>query len=125
MKKILIIDDDEIFPKILADSLPKEKYEVIHVLNGKEGLKEMDKNKPDMIILDLIMPEMNGLEFLETLKKREVKNYIPILISSQLSKMKDISKAVTSGMEVGVKGYLIKASQNTETIVKTIENMVS
>ncbi len=125
MKKILIIDDDEIFAKVLTDSLPKEKYEVTHVLNGEEGLKEMDKNKPDIIILDLIMPKMGGLEFLDALKKRSVKNYIPILISSQLSKMKDISEAVTSGIEVGVKGYFIKASQNIEMIIKTIENTIN
>ena len=122
MKKVLIIDDDEIFAKVLADSLPKDKYETVHVSNGEEGLKEIDKNRPDIIILDLIMPKMGGLQFLEALKKRENKNYIPILISSQLSKMTDMSDAVSSGIEVGVKGYFIKSSQNIEMIIKTIEN---
>lgn len=125
MKKILIIDDDEIFVKILTDSMSKEKYIITHVLNGEEGLKEIDKNIPDMIILDLVMPKMGGLEFLEALKKENLEHKIPILISSQLSKIKDISDAVASGMEIGVKGYIIKASQNMEMIIKTIENTLN
>ena len=122
MKKILIIDDDEVFVKVLIDSLPKNIYEVTHVLNGEEGLEEMEKNKPDIIILDLLMPKMGGMQFLDALKKKNTAQNIPILISSQLSKMTDVSEAVTSGMGVGVKGYFIKASQNMDMIIKTIEN---
>lgn len=120
MKKVLIIDDDEVFVKTLTDSLPKEKYEVKHVGNGEEGLKEMEKNKPDIIILDLMMPKMGGLQFLEALKKKGG-NSIPILISSQLSKMNDISAGVTLGMGVGVKGYIVKASESIDMIIKNIE----
>jgi len=122
MKKILIIDDEEVFVKVLTDSLPKDKYEVIRVLDGEEGLKEMDKSKPDMIILDLLMPKMGGVQFLDELKKREQKNKIPILISSQFSKMNNMSEAIASGIEVGVKGYIVKSSQSIEMIIKTIEN---
>lgn len=122
MKKVLIIDDDEIFAKVLTDSLPGDKYEVAHVVNGEEGLKEIDKNRPDIIILDLLMPKMGGLQFLEALKKKGEVKHIPILVSSQLSKMKDMSEAVSSGIDVGVKGYFIKSSQNIEMIIKTIEN---
>ncbi len=120
MKKILIIDDDEVFAKILADSLPKDKYTVVHVGDGEDGLKEMEKNPPDVIILDLVMPKMGGIAFLEALKKKGTPQTIPILISSQLSKMKDISEGVTLGMEVGVKGYIVKASENMDMIIKTI-----
>lgn len=123
MKKILIIDDDEVFAKILADSMPKDKYTVTHVGDGEDGLVELEKNKPDIIILDLIMPKMGGLAFLEALKKKGGNN-VPILISSQLSKMKDISEGVTLGMEVGVKGYIVKASENMDTIIKTIERTI-
>ena len=65
---------------------------------------------------------MSGLEFLEALKNKNLDHKIPILISSQLSKIKDISDAVASGMEIGVKSYIIKASQNMKMIIKTIEN---
>jgi two-component system response regulator ResD len=120
MKKILIIDDDEVFAKTLGDTLPKEKYLVSHVSNGEEGLNEMTKNVPDLIILDLIMPKLGGLDFL-TVLKRNGGNNIPILISSQLSKMEDISNAIVAGMDVGVKGYIIKSSENLDKIVEEIE----
>lgn len=120
MKKILIIDDDEVFAKTLGDTLPKDKYLVTHVSNGEEGLNEMVKNVPNLIILDLIMPKMGGVDFLEALKKKGG-NEIPILISSQLSKMEDISNAIVAGMDVGVKGYIIKSSQNLDKIVKEID----
>lgn len=120
MKKILIIDDDEVFAKTLADTLLKEKYIVSHVSNGEEGLNEMVKNVPDIIILDLLMPKLGGVDFLTILEKNGG-NKIPILISSQLSKMEDISNAIVAGMDVGVKGYIIKASENLDKIVEEIE----
>lgn len=120
MKKILIIDDDEVFAKTLADTLSKEKYIVSHVSNGEEGLNEMVKNVPDIMILDLLMPKLGGVDFLTILEKNGG-NKIPILISSQLSKMEDISNAIVAGMDVGVKGYIIKASENLDKIVEEIE----
>lgn len=122
MKKILIIDDDKIFIKTLGDSLPKEKYEVSSVSNGEEGLKELEKNTPDLIILDLVMPKMGGIEFLNVLKENNNGKNIPILISTQMSNVSDISEAITSGMQVGTIGYFVKASQDMDMIVKTIEN---
>ena len=120
MKKILIIDDNEVFTKTLKDTLPSEKYSVTSVPNGEDGLKEITKDAPDIIILDLLMPKMGGVEFLDALKKKGGNN-IPILISSQLSKMEDISNAIVSGMDVGVKGYIIKSSENLDKIVEEIE----
>jgi len=121
MKKILVIDDDEIFVKLLADTLSKEKYAVISASDGEKGLEMMEKEKPDLITLDMVMPKMGGFKFLEALKKKGRVQNIPILISSQLSKMKDISEGVALGMDVGVKGYIVKASENMDMIIKTIE----
>lgn len=123
MKKILIIDDDEVFVKTLTDTLPKDKYQVFHVSNGEEGLNEMFKISPDLIILDLLMPRMGGVEFLKAIEGQGG-NKIPILISSQLSKMEDISNAIVTGMEVGVKGYVIKADENLDKIAEEIEKVL-
>lgn len=123
MNKILIIDDDEVFAKTLGDTLSKEKYLVTHVSNGEEGLKVMMKDTPDIIILDLLMPQMGGVDFLEALKKKGG-NEIPILISSQLSKMENISNAIVAGMDVGVKGYIIKSSENLDKIIEEIEKVL-
>ena len=125
MKKILIIDDDEIFAKTLQDFLPKDRYETRHVRNGADGLDTLEEYKPDLIILDLIMPILGGMEFLEELGKKENRKEIPILISSQLSKIEDISKAVVAGIEIGVKGYIIKASENLNMIMQEIEKTLA
>lgn len=122
MKKILIIDDDEVFAKTLGDYLPKDKYETIHVSNGADGLDFVGTYRPDLIILDLVMPILGGMEFLEELRKKRLEKEIPILISSQLSKIEDISKAIVAGIDVGIKGYIIKASENLDMMVVEIEN---
>jgi two-component system response regulator len=80
----------------------------------------MSKESPDIIILDLLMPKMGGVEFLDVLKTTGG-NKIPILIASQVSKMEDISSAIVAGMDVGVKGYIIKSSENLDKIVEEIE----
>lgn len=125
MKKILIIDDDEVFAKTLQDFLPKDKYETIHGKDGIDGLAMVESEKPDLIILDLLMPKMGGVEFLNELRNKKLGKEIPILISSQLSKIEDISKAIVSGMDVGVKGYVIKASENLDMIVGEIEKTLN
>ncbi len=125
MKKILIIDDDEIFVKTLQDFLPKEKYETIHAKDGIDGLALVEPEKPDLIILDLLMSGMGGMQFLEELRKKNFEKHTPILISSQLSKIEDISKAIVAGMDIGVKGYVIKASENLDMIVSEIEKTLA
>lgn len=121
MKKILIIDDDAVFVKTLQDFLPKGKYETIHAKNGEEGLAMVEKGNYDLIILDLLMPKMGGMEFLDELRKKNLPKQTPILISSQLSKIEDISKAIVAGMDIGVKGYVIKASENLDMIIGEID----
>ncbi len=125
MKKILIIDDDEIFVKTLTDSLSSEKYTVSSAVNGKDGLEKIDKEKPDLIILDMSMPEMNGIEFLKNLKNSDkgMPN-IPILIASQVSQAEVMSKSLEEGFEVGVKGYILKSSESLEMIKQTIEKIM-
>lgn len=125
MKKILIIDDDEVFAKTLQDFFLKEKYETVHVSDGLQGLESLKTNTPDLIILDLLMPKMGGMEFLGELRKMTSPNQIPILISSQLSQIEDISKVIVYGMDIGVKGYIIKSSENLDMIVGEIEKTLA
>lgn len=125
MKKILIIDDDDVFTKTLTDFLPKEKYEVVRAKDGIDGLAMVEPEKPDLIILDLLMPKMGGMDFLEELRGKKLEKQIPILISSQLSKIEDISKAIVAGMDIGVKGYVIKSSENLDMIVGEIEKTLA
>jgi len=85
----------------------------------------VEKENLDLIILDLLMPKMGGMEFLDELRNKKLSKQTPILISSQLSKIEDISKAIVAGMDIGVKGYVIKASENLDMIVGEIEKTLA
>lgn len=123
MKKILLIDDDKIFLKIFRDTIRQERnevYEVTTVTGGKEGLIKIRESRPDLIVLDLKMPGMEGIDFLRELKKENFNPQIPILISSNFSDMEKIGE----GIELGVKGYVVKSDYSLEGIIKYIDDLL-
>ncbi len=119
MKKILIVDDDPIFPGVLADVLSNEKYTLTIAVNGKKGLEHMRIDIPDLVILDLMMPEMSGTEVLKAMREDEALKRVPVLICSNMDTMNEISGSVA----LGANGYIIKSNDNLKTIVDTIDNM--
>lgn len=122
MKKILIIDDDKIFTKILKDALHAEdgKYVVAIAYDGEEGLEAIEQDRPDLVVLDLKMPKMSGIDFLRELKRMHIEPQIPILVSTQLSAPETISE----GIELGIEGYVVKSDYSLETIVGQINKVV-
>lgn len=123
MKKILIIDDDRIFAKVLKDGLVlkrKEDYSVTTAADGEEGFALAQKEKPDLIVLDLVMPKLGGAEFLQKLRTDGDIANTPVIIGTQLSDMDEMSKLV----ELGVKGYIIKSESSLEQIIKQIDSAV-
>ena len=82
MKKILIIEDDNDFQDIYQLYLQGESFQVLTALNGKEAMTILEKETPDLIILDLIMPVMDGEEFYVWLRGQEKWRYIPVIIAS-------------------------------------------
>lgn len=122
-KKILIIDDDKIFSKILRDWLVaggQGKYEVITAFDGAEGLAVAEKEHPDLIMLDLMMPNITGIEFLKTLRTKEWGKDTPVIVETQLS---DIGK-MSEGVELGVRGYIIKSDYSMEAILRQIDDIL-
>ncbi len=123
MKKILLIDDDKIFLKIFRDTIRQDRnevYEVATVTGGKEGLIKIQEDRPDLIVLDLKMPGMDGIDFLRELKKENFDPQIPILISSNFSDMEKIGE----GIELGVKGYVVKSDYSLDGIIKYIDDLL-
>ena len=120
MKKVLVIDDDEFFNKTLGEALPKGKYALVAAVDGEEGLSKLQAEKPDLIILDLLMPKMDGTEFLKKLQASPDMHKAPVLISSNLSSMKKISDC----MALGAVGYVIKSDESMESIVQDIERIL-
>ncbi len=104
-KKILVIEDDQSMQRIYKTKLEQEGYEVVQALNGEEGIKKTKKENPDLIILDLVLPEINGFEVLKKLKADRKTSGISVIILSNLGQKEDLEK----GLSLGADDYLIKA----------------
>ena len=120
MKKVLIIDDDAVFVQTMSDRLSAD-YQVVSASNGKEGLVAFKKEQPDLVLLDILMPEMTGIDMLQQLRQTNPDVETPIIITSNLSGMEEIS----SGMALGARGYLIKSVESLDTIKETVDQFIS
>ena len=121
MKRLLFIEDELALQKTLGDMFRRNGYEVISALNGKAGIELANKEKPDVILLDLILPKMDGFEVLSNLKKTEETKEIPVIILTNLDNMSDIDKA----LELGAKIYLVKANYSQEEVVEKVNQVLS
>lgn len=121
MKTILFIEDEFTLQKTLGEVLTKEGYQVISALDGEIGLRMAKEKKPNLILLDLILPKMNGFEVLKKIKEDvEIKD-IPIIVLTNLESMEDIQKA----LELGAATYLVKANYGLEELIEKIKKTIS
>lgn len=120
MKKILVIDDDVTFLKTIRDMLEPLGYAVVEAHDGVEGLEMVKKETPDLILLDIVMPRLGGIEFLKILQKTEGEILIPVLITSNFSGINKIEE----GMQLGIRGYIIKSDESLRTIINNIELII-
>ncbi len=112
MKKVLIIEDDTVLRENTAEILELSGYGVITAPNGKKGVAMATDQLPDIIICDIMMPELDGYGVLETLCKQELTKQIPFIFLSAKTERKDIRK----GMELGADDYLTKPFEESELI---------
>ena len=116
-KTLLFIEDESVIHKTLSDVLGDEKYDIVSALDGEIGLRLAKEKHPDLILLDLVMPKMNGFEVLEALKKEETTKDIPVIVLTNLEQMEDIQKAI----DLGATTYLVKSNYNLNEVVAIIE----
>ncbi|MFA7319564.1 MAG: response regulator [Parcubacteria group bacterium] len=119
-KKILIIEDEAALQETMAEYLTDEKFEVLSAMDGQTGLEMTQKNLPDLILLDVILPKMDGFQVLEGIKKDDKTKNIPVIMLTNLENMENIQKA----FENGVSAYLIKADFKLEDVVKKIKEIL-
>jgi len=117
MTKILFIEDESAVQKTVGEVLKQEGYEVISALDGEIGLRLAQTSKPDLILLDLVLPKLHGLEILKGLKENEQTKQIPVIVLTNLEDMSDIEKA----LEIGATTYLVKENYNLEEIVEKVK----
>lgn len=115
-KKILIIEDDKFLSKMLSKTLEAHNYEVILAINGKEGLLKSSAGGIDIILLDIMLPDIDGFDLLETLKSNEATKKIPVVIMSNLGQPEDMQQ----GRALGAKDYLVKSDLSLDEVVKKV-----
>lgn len=117
-KKILIVEDEEMLLDALKKKLEGIGLTALLAKDGSEGLKIAFENKPDLILLDIILPVMDGITFLERLRKDEWGNNVPVIVLSNLSKASTISES----KEKGVKMYLVKTDWKLDDVIEKVKN---
>lgn len=113
--KVLIVDDDFDFSQLLAFDLKKKGYTVVSAGNGEEGLEKVKTEKPDLIVLDIKMPKMDGYTFVRRLKKDDENKDIPVVVLTSYEPMKDMFQLE------GVKDYFVK-SVDMHELMKVIDS---
>jgi len=120
IKKILVVDDDRIVTTLLSSRLTDNGYEVTEMTDAGEGLEYALKYKPDLIILDVMMPIINGYNFCRLLKEEKGQKDILVVLLTSRNQMQDIK----IGMEMGADAYLVKPI-NMEELLRTINVLES
>ena len=120
MKKILFIEDESALQKTFGEVLGQEGYQVISALDGESGLRLAKSEKPDLILLDLVLPKVHGFEVLKTLKGNEETKNIPIIVLTNLEAIEDVDKAI----EIGATTYLVKAQYSLEEVLIKVKKVL-
>lgn len=116
-KKVLVVEDDHFLAKIYKIKLAKENIDAIISLDGDEALEIIKKEKPALILLDMVLPGMNGFEILEKVRQEPALKKIPVIILSNLGQDADIAR----GKELGVVDYFVKSDISIHDVVKKIK----
>ena len=117
MKKILIIEDEKILAEMYQDKFTQAGFKVFLAFDSKEGLTLAKKEKPDLIVLDILLPRENGIAFLTRLRKESEISSIPVVAFSNYDDLVTKKRAA----KLGVKDYLIKTSYTPQEIVEKIK----
>lgn len=123
MKKILIVEDEEIMLKALVEKFSAEGFEVVKAIDGEEGLKKALHEKPDIILLDILLPKMDGMAVLKKLREDAWGKYAKVILLTNVSD----AETVAMGAEFGTGGgevyeYLVKTDWTLDEVVQKVKN---
>jgi DNA-binding response OmpR family regulator len=119
-KKVVIVEDDHFLSSVLKSRLEKEGFLVLTAFDGDEGLAMVRKEKPDVVLLDLIMPKVSGFEVLEGISSDPELSTIPVMIASNLGQDSDIEKAKS----LGAHDYYVKVRTSIDDLALMVKNLV-
>lgn len=117
---VLIIEDDEFLRDVISQKLSKEGFEIFMAIDATEALALIEKHRPRIVLLDLILPGMDGFEFLAQLKKSPANKDIPVIVLSNLGQKEDQDRAKAAGAV----DYLVKSDHTPAEIVQRIRDVI-
>ena len=119
--KILLVEDDPFLLSMYSTKFELENFKVISANDGEKGLKKAKEDPPDLILLDILLPNMNGFEVLEQLKNDGTTKDIPVILLTNLNQKNEIEK----GLSLGANDYLIKAHFMPSEVVGKIKKILN
>ncbi len=118
--KILVVEDDKFLRELITQKLVREGYEVREAVDGEDGVKKVEEEKPDIILLDLILPGIDGFEVLAKIKEKPDREDVPVVILSNLGQRDDVER----GLKLGAVDFLIKAHFTPGEIIEKVEKIL-
>lgn len=122
IKKILIVEDERDMRQALVDELSRNGFETLEAKNGREGLESVQKDHPDLILLDIVMPEMDGMTMMQKLRENVEGKKIPIILLTNLNATDKIIEGVVRDEP---SYYLVKSDWNIEGVVAKVKEMLN
>ena len=121
MKKILIIEDDPFLSEMYDAKFTESGFETEIAIDGKQGLAKIKDIQPDLVLLDIVLPKMDGFELLKKLKEKEETKKIPIILLTNLGQKSEVEK----GLALGADEYIIKAHFTPTAVVARVREILN
>jgi len=121
MAKILLVDDDRLMTKMYEGKFEDDGFDIQTAPDGKVGLSKAQKFQPDLILLDIMMPKMDGLTTLDKIKKDSALKNIPIIL---LTNVGDDEDYVKQGLQAGAVAYLVKSAHDPKEVVSKVKDVL-
>lgn len=121
MKKVLVVEDDKFLANAYKAGFEGEGFEVELAYDGEEALQMAEKIKPDVMLLDILIPKVDGFSVLQQLKLNKELEKIPVIIASNLGQQQDIDR----GMQLGATDYIVKSESSVTEILNKIKKILA
>lgn len=121
MKKILIIEDDSFLSEMYLSKFNQSDFQAEAASDGKEGLNKIKSFNPDLILLDIVLPKMDGFEVLKEIKNDPELKKIPVVLLTNLGQKNEVEK----GLSLGAEEYIIKAHFTPSAVVEKVKEIIN
>ncbi len=121
LKKILIVDDEVFLARALRDRLLRDGYSVICAGDGEDGLKKIFADKPDLVLLDLVMPKMDGITMLKNLHQGLRGRKMPVIVLSNMNNAQSMDESLASGAQ----DFLVKVNNSLDDVARIVKKRLT